>query len=1128
MGHPLRSDELRPGTLLQGRYRIDGTLGFGGMGIVYEATNTIIHKKVALKCLRPDMASSDRQVKLLLREARTAASLESPHIVQVVDFWQSEDGHVFMVMEHLEGRTLYDEIQQNGPLNLERTAAILRQVCTGLAVAHQRSVVHRDLKPDNILLVQQEDRSDFVKILDFGVSKLLSNPGESVSHLGQNGGRVGTPWYMAPEYILSPSKIDHRLDIYALGVIYFEMLTGKVPFDSKAWPELVLRVCSEAPPSLLAVIPSLPHAAEDLYLRLMNKDPEDRPSSSREIIASLDLLVGRPASQPPGANQLDAPTRRPGASSTRISTSSREHDLPLSAIFEPFDESRTSVASARLPAVKTNLLAELDEFVGRERALARLTQQLVHDQLSVVLLLGSGGSGKTRLASRFARTRIDDFDGGVWLCDLADIESIEEVTTVVAAALGVPLTETDPAKQLSHALAGRGRTFIILDGFERIATGIPALLASWCANAPSAQFLLTSRRRVDIPNATVVTLEGMPTEESISLFATRARAVQPSLVIPPERDKTIRKIVEQLDGMPLAIELCAARVRMLPPETLLDRLEHRLKLLRGGNPDGAIRHATLESTIAWSWDLLAEWEKATLAQCSVFRGGFSLLAAETVVDLSAWPNAPYVMDVVQSLLDNCLLKTAEPIPGHGRFSLNESVRQFAENKRRCEPKLNGPSPDADNPDSLTGCELRHAQYFASFGTDSFIESLHSHGGGTRFRTLSLDLANLHTASRQARGAGLVQCAGQAVMAALQVYVHVGPMPDGAELARGLSNIEGISPTLRGRLLAMEGRLLHLAGRLETALAALDEANDIAQSTGDFILRCIANTYRATLNVYQGNLEAAFEQANTVLRVSQSSGSRHQEGVALGLLAYLELRSGRGDEARRMYEKAIARHRETGDRRMEGVDIRNLGIVHKQQGRLRDARKCYEEALEVFWEIHSPRSEGICFESLGLLDAQEGDIHTAKEHLERALEIFQEVGLKPSEGNVRGNLGDLMIELGDEKKADKLLREAIDICDANFPPAAGTFRGSLGLLCARSGDFASASDLFSRGEEQLRGTWAFELGKLYCKQAEAYLLGGNRVAATVSFQQAEEVADELNVSAKSELAQAIASLRNRVS
>jgi serine/threonine-protein kinase len=282
------------GQVLDGRYRVEALLGSGGMGAVYRATHVNMEQRVAIKVLKPHLARDPVAAKRLAREARGTFKLETEHAVKVHDFGATEAGLVYLVMELLDGRTVGDELEVDGAFAPARAVRIAAQLCDALAAAHKLGFIHRDIKPDNVMLVRRGADADFVKVLDFGLAKLIEGAGGnlfSVAALTQNDMVFGTPEYMAPEQAMG-HPLDAKADLYAVGATLFEMLTGRTPFVEASPMKLLAAHVRQAPPKLRDVRREIANPAlEDVMARCLAKAPEQRPWSAADLAAELRALA---------------------------------------------------------------------------------------------------------------------------------------------------------------------------------------------------------------------------------------------------------------------------------------------------------------------------------------------------------------------------------------------------------------------------------------------------------------------------------------------------------------------------------------------------------------------------------------------------------------------------------------------------------------------------------------------------------------------------------------------------------------------------------------------------------------------------------------------------------------------
>jgi tRNA A-37 threonylcarbamoyl transferase component Bud32 len=316
------------GQVLDGRYRIESLLGEGGMGIVYKAVHTALNKPLAIKVLRQEVSKNEQIVARFKQEAQSASQIGNQHIIDISDFGALPDGSTYFVMEFLNGRSLTGALEQ-GRFTPERTIYIAKQLCKALGAAHEIGIVHRDMKPDNVQLVQRGDDEDFVKVLDFGIAKV----GGTQSKLTQAGQVFGTPHYMSPEQCAG-TAVDHRTDIYAVGVMLYEMATGKVPFDADHLMGILTKHLYEnpIPPHELPPPVNVPPAMEAVILKCLAKKPEQRYSSMSELLDDLEALerglTPKAVVDQVERSTLHGQTGSPGDSPGRVTVGLGQPEIP--------------------------------------------------------------------------------------------------------------------------------------------------------------------------------------------------------------------------------------------------------------------------------------------------------------------------------------------------------------------------------------------------------------------------------------------------------------------------------------------------------------------------------------------------------------------------------------------------------------------------------------------------------------------------------------------------------------------------------------------------------------------------------------------------------------------------------
>jgi len=281
----------RRGQVVAGKYRVERLLGRGGMGEVYEARHVVVGRRFAIKFLHPGVASGNDANARFLREAQAAGALDNEHIAAVVDFDRADDGAPFLVMEYLHGESLATTLRREGVLPVPRALGILLQACDGLAAAHEAGIVHRDLKPDNLFLVARPDASELLKIVDFGVAKLVS--GEPSARDTQSGAVLGTPLYMAPEQARGEKTVDFRVDIHALGVIAYELLSGERPHPGDGYNAILAHILTRPARPLRELCRDVPDGLLRVIERAMAFEPSTRHESAADLARALSPFAGR-------------------------------------------------------------------------------------------------------------------------------------------------------------------------------------------------------------------------------------------------------------------------------------------------------------------------------------------------------------------------------------------------------------------------------------------------------------------------------------------------------------------------------------------------------------------------------------------------------------------------------------------------------------------------------------------------------------------------------------------------------------------------------------------------------------------------------------------------------------------
>lgn len=749
------------------------------------------------------------------------------------------------------------------------------------------------------------------------------------------------------------------------------------------------------------------------------------------------------------------------------------------------------------------LATPVTRFIGRQSALQAL-KKLFADGARLVSVLGPAGIGKTRLAARFAEGAVAAYAGGVAFVDLSTARTLEEVCAHVLGALGVEpsprATDEEHAAQAGHALAGLGDALLVLDNFEQATPHAAASIGRWLALAPRARLLVTSRERLRVqgelswyldpleaPAEVLVDRKTALASEAVQLFVDRARLVRPGYDLPEEDVADVVHLVKRLDGTPLAIELAAARMGVLAPKQLVERLERRFELLVGTTRDTSARQTSMRAALDWSWDLLPPLERAVFAQVAVFRGPFSLEAAEAVVDLSEVGPGATVLDALESLKQRSLLFTVIE-DGRAVFNLYDGIRDYAHEK-------------LDALGMRHAASLRHAEHFAI----RFEGRTPSAETGASPRDLEDLLAGARYALKAspplARRAVLAAAPWlQGRPAALRQLLDQALAGDASERARKAETPkpEAVDATL-ARLYAARADFRRMRGENERAAADIDRALALARALRDRRVEGHAVALRGLLEHGKGHFDEAERNYAEALAVAREIGDARLEAHALGSWALTERLRRHVDHALDLAEKALALHREHGDVRQATSMLTVVATLQQFRGQPERARRAYEDALDLARRTGDRAREAVVLGNLGTLKQEAGDLEGARTDLERAAELLHKLGLRRVEGMAVGNLGSVFFEMGRVADARDCYEKAISlVAAAGDVVHEALFNAHLGGALATQDDLAEAERRVERaeelllpmmGEEELARAAALHRGHVELAQARRAELGG---------------------------------------
>ncbi len=626
----------------------------------------------------------------------------------------------------------------------------------------------------------------------------------------------------------------------------------------------------------------------------------------------------------------------------------RLRDLPLPQRLYELQDPDLSIREFPPPvaqaAAAIGAPLQLTRFFGRERELARLEQLLVSEAIRVVTMTGPGGTGKTRLAIATAELLAGALCGAVWFVPLAEVSDADGILDAVLGSMRLPrLPLISPLEQIAGALqpyARQAPPLLILDNFEQLAAEGASVVQALLVRVPTLKCLVTSRQRLDLPGEREYAVAPLPTPEggespealldyaSVKLFVDRAQAARPDFQVTPANAPTLAALCSRLEGLPLALELAAARAQVLSPAQMLAQLERRYDFLVSRRRTTADRHRTLRAAVDWSYQLLSPELRRFFVQLSVFRGGWTLAAAEAVCEM------PGTLDALEQLRECSLVLVEEMPEGTGdavRFRMLESLREFA----------------AEQCDLSEEARLkqRHLESYLALA-EELSPRLQSHLETEVRARLESDLDNLRAALTWSREA-LPERYPRLALGLFPVLYERGSWAEGQRC---------LQEALNATALAQDGAAL-LSARCQSELAGLcldmgdlPGARALAESSlqGYRSLQDARGTAEAHnllgILAMEGDPEAGREHFGEVLRLRSDPRGR---AVALHNLARLSARSGDHTDARRLYEEALVWRRRAGDPRGEAETLQNLGVVAHNDGDLDEAESFYRQCLALY-------------------------------------------------------------------------------------------------------------------------------------------------------------------------------------
>jgi predicted ATPase len=942
------------------------------MGEVYRARDTRLKREVAIKILPAALASSPERLQRFEHEARAASALNHPNIVTIYEIGQA-DSTLYISMELVDGMSLR-EVVTSGPVPLRKLLSIGSQIAEGLAKAHGAGIVHRDLKPENLML----SRDGFVKILDFGLAKLVAPPSGEGSNLPTTGADatadgmiLGTVGYMSPEQA-SGRALDFRSDQFALGAVLYELATGRRAFHRDTPIETLAMIIREQPEPMGSLNAQVPAPLAWIVERCLAKNPDARYASTRDLARDIGAVRER---------LLDAPAE-------------------------------TRLRPVNLPIPRTR-------FVGREKERQAVRDLLERSDVRIVTLTGFGGIGKTRLALQVAEDMADRFPGGVYFVPLASAGTADQMISAVSQALGVRESPGQPLlESLKEHLLGSSRApmLLVLDNFEQLLPAAPTV-ADLVASGGTIKVVATSRsplhvygeQEFPVPPLALPDLRSLPSlenltrYESVALFLQRAQAIKPDFALTTENAAAIAEICARLDGLPLALELAAARIKLLPPAAMQSRLEKRLALLTGGSLDLPARQRTLRGAIEWSYDLLNEDEQKVFRRLAVFVGGCTLEAVEAVCNAKS-DLAVDALDGMASMVDKSLMRQIDLDGEEPRFVMLGTIREYALERLTA----SGDEPITRRAHAAYCLVLAEEVGSADSGVEPSGWLARCEREQENFRAALDWLCRTDGAPWGLRLGG----------ALFQFWERREYITEGREWLTRLLNLPGAAARdkVRARALFAAGVLAGPQKDYEAADAFLTESLEINRETDDKWAAAVSLNALAVTALDRRDVAAARSLSEQNLAVWRELGDRAAVARSLSNLASVVKEEGDFPLARSLYDEALWIFREIGDATATARVLNKQGDVAREQGATSEARELYEQSLATFQEFGDRWGTGLALSDLGNLARDRGDLSAARTLYQDSLRIFQDLDYKRGVAQILENVACVAADQGEARRA----------------------------------------------------------------------------------------------------------------
>ncbi|MCL4254461.1 MAG: protein kinase, partial [Anaerolineae bacterium] len=884
--------------------------------------------------------------------------LNHPNIVKTYGAYQESDNH-YLVMEYVAGGSLYDLLRTEKRLPIKRAINIALELSDALVRAHHLGIIHRDIKPGNVLIA--DDGTP--RLTDFGVAYITAK-----ERVTDSGIAVGTLDYFSPE-VLNGETHDARSDLWAFGVLLYEMCMGERPFGGHTIGQTVNNILNMPLPDIEQLRPDMPLSLIDLIYRLLQKDRNARIATARQLGAELEAILSG--------------------------------DIHPPALFS------TPISSTHQDEIRHNLPVQNTPFVGRETEIAELTRLLQDPKHRLLTILAPGGMGKTRLAlevagqftqsqSSTSKRNVIPFTG-VYVIQLAPLTHADTVPSAIAEALSLTFAADgrSQTQQLCDFLREKS-VLLVLDNFEHLLDAT-ALVEDMLQSAPNIKIVTTSRERLNLQAEMLFNLSGMDFPDwetpedalmytAVKLFMQSANRARPDFELLADDLNYVARICRLTYGLPLAIILAAAWVELLSLKEIADEIAKSLDFLESDMRDLPDRHKSMRAVFDYSWNLMNDAERDSFIRLSVFRGKFDRSAAQAVSDAG--------LRTLMGLVNKSLLHRDH----EGNYEIHELLRQYAEERLKA------------NPDQDLITRNKHSQHYLAV-LASLSTPIISQKQAQACNQIEAYLENIRLAWRHAVAVKDLHGIGKAEKS-LYVFYRLRSLNDErADMFTQAIQMVELLPqnhnqqVILGRLMSRYSEVLMRTSNVLEVVPAFQRTAELQQQTDDSIGLAFTLSHWMLAANSASQFDEAQRLSHEAVTLAESTGDTESRAIAYLGSAFV-YGSKKPTQFYEYAQKALSLFDQLGQPEGLADSHRTLGVAARIRGEFDVCTSHLEKCLAYAREINDQFGVYASYTDLGMNGIASGHYDQAETYLLKALQIGKDVGVSWSISQTQVQLGDL--------------------------------------------------------------------------------------------------------------------------